>query len=969
MDDQRAILEKSYRLHAAEVAQHLGTSLERGLSTERARALLQQVGPNELPEEAPTPLWKRFLEQFKSFLVIILLVAALISLAIAVFRSEGGEEYIDAAAIFTIVLLNAILGVVQESRAENALRALRKIAAPNARVQRDGHIQTIPARELVPGDMVLLEAGNYVPADLRLVESANLRIEEAALTGESVPVEKRAVDVFQGEVPLGDRSNSSFMGTVVSYGRGQGLVVGTGRHTQLGLIAEMLRTSEAGPTPLEVKLDQLGRWLGIACLVICGIVFVLGLLRVAWPPAEEYLLTMFMTAVSLAIAAVPEGLPAVVTVCLALGTQRMLRRHALIRNLPAVETLGSATVICSDKTGTLTQNEMTVVKAWAGGATYGVEGRGYQPWGEIMLHGEPISLDERPTLAGVLLGGLLCNDARLEKMEDEGGERYRMVGDPTEGALVVLAAKAGLWQGALEKKLPRVGEVPFDSVRKRMTTLHTWAASSAEQRLPFCAASPYIAFTKGAPDLVLESCTRIVDEGQLRPITPDDRTAILMAMDGMAGDALRVLAVACRPLAEVPASAVPDEVEQDLAFLGLAGMIDPPRPEVRAAIRTASNAGIKTIMITGDHKRTAMAIASDLHMFTPGLQGLTGEELNHLDDEAFRPLALVVDVYSRVSPQHKVRIVDALKSQGQVVAMTGDGVNDAPAVKRADIGVAMGITGTDVAKEAADMVLTDDNYASIVSAIEEGRVIFSNIRKFVYYLLSCNVGEILIVFLATLMALPALPFLPVHLLMLNLVTDGFPALALGMEPAEPGIMDRPPRDPREPIINREMWWGIAVQSVLITTATLSAFVVGLGWFEGRPERIANAQTFALTTLVLGELLRAFTSRSERTSLWKLGLFSNRSMLWAFGSSLAIMLAIIYVPFLDPVFHTAALTPLEWSMLIPLALLPSVGAEIHKAILRRLDARRGRNAAIPRAAPEAPADPAGGSGDMPASGSK
>ncbi len=934
MNDQ-VIAEESYRLAPATVAEHLGTNLETGLSTERVQALLEEVGPNELPEQAPIPLWRRFLEQFKSFLVLILLAAAVISVAIAIFNPAGaGEEFVDAGAIFAIVLLNAVLGVVQESRAENALRALRQMAAPNARVLRDRHVQDIAARELVPGDLVLLEAGNYVPADLRLVESANLRVEEAALTGESVPVEKRAAEVFHQDVPVGDRRNSAFMGTVVSYGRGQGIVVATGPRTQLGLIAELLRSYETEPTPLQVKLDQLGRWLGIAALAICAVVFGLGLLR------GEHVLEMFLTAVSLAIAAVPEGLPAVVTICLALGTQRMLRRHALIRNLPAVETLGSATVICSDKTGTLTQNEMTVVKAWGDNQIYGVEGRGYQPWGEITVRGEPVSLNQASALYGVLLGGLLCNDARLERVEQD-GSRYRMVGDPTEGALVVLAAKAELWREEVESDLARVAEIPFDSLRKRMTTLHAWTANKPDRRLPFFAGAPYMAFTKGAPDLIVERCTSLIEGNRDRPLSPQDREEILAAMDGMAGDALRVLAVACRPLNQIPETADPASVEQELVFLGLVGMIDPPRPEVRAAIQTARSAGIKTIMITGDHKRTALAIASDLHMFTPGLEGLTGEELDRLDDAEFLPLAEVVDVYSRVSPQHKVRIVDALKEKGNIVAMTGDGVNDAPAVKRADIGVAMGITGTDVAKEAADMVLTDDNYASIVAAIEEGRVIFANIRKFVFYLLSCNVGEILIVLLATILSLPALPFLPIHLLMINLVTDGFPALALGMEPAEPGIMGRPPRHPKEPIIHREMWAGITVQSVLITAATLLAFTLGLYIFPGivDEQKIVHAQTLAFATLVLAELLRAFTSRSERVSLWRLGLLSNRSMLWAVASSLVILLAVVYVPFLDPIFHTTQLTLQEWGLLIPLALLPAIGAEITKAILRRLDARR------------------------------
>jgi Ca2+-transporting ATPase len=927
-------LPNAYQLPAAEVVRHLGTDPERGLSSARAQELLGQVGPNELPEESPTPLWKRFLEQFKNFLVIILLIAAAISVAIALIRpGGGGEEYIDAAAILGIVLINAILGVVQESRAENALRALRKIAAPNARVLRDGHLSSIPARELVPGDVVVLEAGNYVPADLRLTESANLRIEEAALTGESVPAEKEAEKVFPAEMPVGDRANCAFMGTVVSYGRGLGIVAGTGLRTQLGQIAEMLRSVETEETPLQRKLEQLGKWLGLGSLAICAVVFVLGLLR------GEPILNMFLTAVSLAIAAVPEGLPAVVTICLALGTQRMLRRHALIRNLPAVETLGSATVICSDKTGTLTQNEMTVVRIWAGGASYAVQGRGYQPVGAIELDGKPACLAELPALAGTLLGGALCNDARLEKSE-ESAERYRMVGDPTEGAMVVAAAKAGLWQKELEAELKRAGEVPFDSIRKRMTTVHAWGGNPGSSR-PFSPSSPFMAFTKGAVDLVLERCTRILSSEGLRSLSEADRASIMAANDGMADEALRVLAVACRPLEERVRRLEPDEVEQDLVFLGLEGMIDPPRPEAKAAIQTARKAGIKTIMITGDHKRTAHAIAGELGMFTPGPDGLTGAELEELEDEALRELAPVLDVYSRVSPQHKVKIVDALKAKGHVVAMTGDGVNDAPAVKRADIGVAMGITGTDVAKEAADMVLTDDNYASIVAAIEEGRVIFANIRKFVYYLLSCNVGEILIVLLATVLGLPALPFLPIHLLMLNLVTDGLPALALGVEPPEPGIMDRPPRDPREPIINREMWIGIGVQSVLITAATLSAFALGLFWFPGPVDagKITAAQTFAFTTLVLSELFRAFTSRSERVALWRLGLLSNRTMLLAFASSLAIILAIIYVPILDPVFHTTFLDLGHWALILPLALVASVGAEITKAFLRAAEARR------------------------------
>jgi Ca2+-transporting ATPase len=923
---------QSFNLSAAEVVNKLKTDLQKGLSSGQARRLLEQFGPNELPEEAPTPFWKRFLEQFQDFLVIILLVAAAISVGIAMLRPwGGGAEYIDAAAILGIVLINAILGVVQESKAENALRALRRMAAPGAQVLRDGHLTNVPARELVPGDVVLLEAGNYVPADLRLAESANLRIEEAALTGESVPVEKDAGKVLAGQVPTGDRINCAFMGTVVAYGRGTGLVTETGLGTQLGRIAEMLRTQEAKQTPLQAKLNQLGKWLGYGCLAICAVVFGVGLLR------GQHLLEMFLTAVSLAIAAVPEGLPAVVTVCLALGTQRMLRRHALIRNLPAVETLGSATVICSDKTGTLTQNEMTVVRLWAGGRSYTVEGRGYQPVGRLETDGRPASLEEAPELAGALLGGALCSDARLERQE---GGRYRMVGDPTEGAMVVAAAKAGLWRHEQEQALPRVDEVPFDSVRKRMSTVHAWAESSSGHR-PFAHASPYMAFTKGATDLVLERCSHILEHGTRRPLSAADRRAVMQANDAMADQALRVLAVACRPLTAASRRLEAEELETDLTLLGLQGMMDPPRPEVRSAVQTARRAGIKTIMITGDHKRTAHAIAGELGMFTPGPGGLTGVELESMSDEQFARLAPELDVYSRVSPQHKVRIVDTLKAQGHIVAMTGDGVNDAPAVKRADIGVAMGITGTDVAKEAADMVLTDDNYASIVSAIEEGRVIFANIRKFVYYLLSCNVGEILIVFVAATLGLPALPFLPIHLLMLNLVTDGLPALALGMEAPEPGVMDRPPRRPGEPIVTGPMWWGIGVQALLDTASTLAAFLIALYLFPGPVDagKIVAAQTLAFTTLVLSELFRAFTCRSERVPVWRQGLASNRNMVWAFLSSMGVMLAIIYVPFLDPIFHTTFLEWRHWALIVPLALPASIGAEAVKAAMRARDRRK------------------------------
>ncbi len=889
------------------------THLTLGLGEDDAGARLSQYGPNELQERPRPTFWHLLLDQFNNFLVIILLASAIISLVLG--------EYLDAGAILAIVVLNAVLGVVQESKAEEALAALKKMAAPEARVIRSGHIRTVPSRELVPGDVVLLESGHYIPADVRLVEAVNLKVDEAALTGESVPVQKDAEVVLDREIPLGDRRNSAFMGTMVTYGRGKGIVVATGMHTQFGLIAEMLQSYEEEPTPLQRKLDQLGRWLGIGCLVICGIVGLVGVLR-GLPPLE-----MFMTAVSLAIAAVPEGLPAVVTICLALGRQEMIRRHALIRRLPAVETLGSATVICSDKTGTLTQNEMMVVQGWADGRFFTVSGEGYQPRGEFRRNGHNLAPQADSVVGLLLQGAALCNDAVLEPSGQIGNPHptWRMVGDPTEGALMVAAAKAGLWKEELEKTFPRVAEVPFESERKRMTTVHQ-ADGGAE--------SPFVVFVKGAPDMLLEQCTRVMTSDGEQSLDAASRQTILAANEAMSREALRVLGVAYRPLDTCPSSPDAEALERELTFVGLMGMIDPARPEVKPAVKMAGGASLRTVMVTGDYPQTAVAIARELELLSPGGKVLTGAELDHIDDDAFATMVENVDVYARVSPQHKVRIVEALKSHGHVVAMTGDGVNDAPALKRADIGVAMGITGTDVSKETADMVLTDDNYASIVSAIEAGRIIYSNIRKFVFYLLSCNVGEILVIFIAMLANLPV-PLRPIQLLLLNLVTDGAPALALGLEKGDPDIMRRPPRPTGEPIINREMQWGIVIQSVAITATVLAAFIYGLRLF---PDHLEAAQTLAFVTLTTSELFRAFTSRSEYYSLFSIGLFSNKWMLLANVSSLLLLLAVVYVPFLQPLFSTVPLGLREWSAVLPLTLIPSVAAELTKLVLRRLSVR-------------------------------
>ncbi|MCC7352171.1 MAG: cation-translocating P-type ATPase [Anaerolineae bacterium] len=904
----------------------LQTHRTQGLTLDEATARLEKHGPNEL-REAPRPgFLTRLINQFRNFVVIILIVASVLSLFLG--------DFIEAAAIIAIVILNAILGVVQESRAEKALAALKKLAAPEAEIIREGRQQKLPARELVPGDIVLLETGNYIPADVRLVEAVNLKIEEAALTGESVPTEKRADVVLDREIPLGDRRNTAYMSTVVTYGRGRGVVVATGMSTQIGLIAQMIQSYEEEPTPLQVKLDQLGKTLGWAALVICGLVFVVGIIQRRDP------LEMFLTAVSLAIAAVPEGLPAIVTICLALGMQRMIRRHALLRRLPAVETLGSATAICSDKTGTLTQNQMTAVQLYTDNAIIRVSGEGYQPQGEFSLNGGSFEVREHGAAQLLLRCGLLCNDAFLESSGREDSRvTYRMVGDPTEGALVVAAAKSGLWKTDEEEHSPRVAEVPFDSERKRMSTIHRpGAAHFANPLDPYKTngpTPPYVVCTKGAPDLVLDLCTTIYKDEKIQPITEADRQAIRQVNHDMASQALRVLGAAFRPLDALPTDTTPETVEKELTFVGLFGLIDPPRPEVKPAIVQARQAGIKTVMITGDYQDTAVAIAQQIGLLRPQGKVLTGRDLDRMSDVELTKIADDVDVYARVSPQHKVKIVEALKARGHVAAMTGDGVNDAPALKRSSIGVAMGITGTDVSKETADMVLTDDNYASIVAAVEEGRVIYSNIRKFVFYLLSANIAEILIIFISIIAGLP-LPLTALELLVLNLITDGAPALALGLEKGDPDIMQQPPRPTNEPVINRDMLWGIVFLSIADTFITLTSFSIGLRWF---PDNLFAAETMAFATLTFSELLRAYGARSERQSLFTMGIFTNRWMQVAVASSAIILLAIIYLPFLQPVFDSYPLSLREWTVILPLLFVPVTTLEIVKFFLRRASRRR------------------------------
>jgi Ca2+-transporting ATPase len=937
--------ENGYHWHALDyeaVLNRLKTTAEYGLTTEEAERRLEQYGPNQLTEAPPITFWQMLWAQFNNFVVIMLVVASVISAFLG--------DYIEAAAIMAIVVLNTALGVIQERRAEQALAALKKLAAPEAHVLRDGSRKTIPATQLVPGDVVFLEAGNFIPADLRLIEAVNLRVEEAALTGESVPVQKDAAVRLEDDIPLGDRKNTVFMGTVVNYGRGKGIVVNTGMQTQIGLIAEMLQSVESEPTPLQRRLDQLGKTLGWAALAICAVVFLVGLLRGNNP------LDMFMIAVGLAIAAVPEGLPAVVTISLALGMREMIKRHALIRRLSSVETLGSATTICSDKTGTLTQNEMTATRLWVDGVLLNITGGGYSPHGEFQRDGETVNITDYPGAATTLWAAVLNNDAELEISGSRDDKAtFRMIGDPTEGALIVAGAKAGANAKDLNQAFPRVQEVPFDSARKRMITIHAIRDPKPEDLSPFkddSQSGRYVIIVKGAPDVVLNLCTHYQTvDNRILPLDEEQRNRVLDANDAMTQDALRVLGMAYRVVPELPQEINADSLEEDLVFTGLVGMIDPARPEVPPALAVASKAGIRTIMITGDYPKTARAIAEEIGLLRKGHKVLTGPDLNEIDDDQLRQEVKVTDVFARVSPEHKMRIVDALRAEGEVVAMTGDGVNDAPAIKRANIGVAMGITGTDVAKESADMVLTDDNYASIVSAVEQGRIIYSNIRKFVFFLLSSNVAEITIIFLATLAGLPT-PLTVIQLLWLNLLTDGAPALALAMEKGDPDIMDQPPRPASEPIINGPMRTGILLQTIAQTGATLSAFVLGLLWhlesalpaganplvyllqYDWRGVDVQTAETMAFVTLSLCELFRAYTVRSERNSVFQIGLFSNKYMQYAVGISLVLLLAVVNIPFLQPIFNTHFLSGTEWLIVVGLATIPAIVEEITKFFLRR-----------------------------------
>ncbi len=907
-----------YQIEAAEVANRVGTDPRRGLGSAEATRRLAESGPNETVDRGGKSAWKILLEQLTGVMTLLLIVSAGVSIYL------GDLE--DALAILAIVALNTVLGFTQEFRAEKAMDALKQMSVPHVRVRRDGRLAEISAREVVPGDVVLLETGNTIPADGRLVESANLRVQEAILTGESEPVEKDLAALPQDGLSLGDRHNSVYSGTVVTYGRGEVIVTETGMHTQLGKIAEMLQSVDEGQTPLQRRLDQVGRILALAALAIVAVVFTLGVLR------GEELRLMFLTAISLAVAAVPEGLATVVTIALSLGAQRMLKRNALIRKLPAVETLGSVTVICSDKTGTLTQNQMTVTVLDVAGRRLDVKEHMHKNSPVTSRAEPPLSeLNNAPAMRLLLSGGALCSDASLEASGADAGE-VQAIGDPTEGALVIAAAQAGLWKDTLEESLPRVSELPFDSQRKRMTTVHPLDLESLpELRVVVDADRPQtnIAFTKGAVDGLIEVSSQVWVDGRPQALDEGYRRRIQESNDRMAGEGLRVLGVSFQ-LRSSPRTDDPAEpLEKNLVFLGMFGMIDPPRGEVKDAVDTALSAGIRPIMITGDHALTAASIARELGISDPAANGraLTGAELERMSAEELGAAVGQVSVYARVSPEHKLRIVQALQQRGEIVAMTGDGVNDAPALKMADIGVAMGITGTDVSKEAADIVLLDDNFATIVAAVEEGRRIFANIRKFIKYALTSNLGEILVMLAAPFLGMP-LPLLPLQILWINLVTDGLPGLALMFEPAEPGAMRRPPYPPRESIFSRGLG-----RDILWIGTVLAAAALGMGywaWAKGD----AGWQTMVFTTVTLSQMGNVLASRSEHSSLFKLGVFTNPLLLASVVLTVVLQLGVIYLPFMQEIFKTVPLNASDLAISLGLSTVVFFAVETVKWGLRK-----------------------------------
>ena len=850
-----------------EVLDQLKVTPEAGLTDSEAKKRLEQYGPNELKSAEKESLFMRFLDQMKDPMIIVLLVAAVLS-----FVSSGFTDLVDSVIILLIVIVNAVISISQEDNAEKALEALRKMSAPLAKVIRDGAMTRVETNLLVPGDIIVLEAGDLVPADARILECANLKADEAAMTGESVPVSNNALESLPEDTALGDRKNMVISSTVITNGRATCVVTSTGMETEVGQIAGMLMNEEDSETPLQKKMGEISKVLSVVCLGVCAVMFFVGLFY------RRPILEIFMSAVALAVAAIPEGLAAVVTIVLALGVQRMVKRNAIVKKLPAVETLGCASVICSDKTGTLTQNKMTVVDVWT------------------------MKADERPLALTI---GALCNDTVLTYGEDKSP---KTAGDPTETAFVDIACKEGLDKNELEKTMPREAELPFDSERKMMSTIHPYDGG-------------YRVMVKGAPDVLLGRCV----------ISKEEARGVLDHNGEMAGRALRVLGVAYKDIPAIPAELTSEDLENGLNFVGLIGMIDPPRLEVKQAVAECYSAGIRPVMITGDHKLTAVAIAKELDIFRDGDLAMTGEELDAISQEELNQKVDQYSVFARVSPEHKMRIVKAWQFKGKVVAMTGDGVNDAPALKVADIGCAMGITGTDVAKGAADMILTDDNFSTIVHAVEQGRGIYSNIKKSIQYLLSCNIGEIITIFIATALNFHQMPLVPIQLLWLNLVTDSLPALALGMEPVEEGIMKEKPRDPKDSIFAHGFAASMVFYGILVGAVTLLAYTLGEYVLSDPNEADQVACTMSFATLVFCELTRAFAVRSEHHSIFKIGIFSNSMMNKAFAVGLILQLAVLLIPPLQEVFDVTNLNATEWAVVIVLAFVPLITSEIYKAI--------------------------------------
>lgn len=884
---------KWYTRTSEEVVQFWQSSFTDGLSSAEAKLRLEKFGSNELAEKEKTAWWKRFLAQFQDFMVLVLLGATLISAFLG--------EYADAITILIIVLMNAVLGFIQEYRAEQSLAALKKLASLTARVVRNSMVQQIPARELVPGDILVLEAGDKLSADARLINVHNMEVEEAALTGESISVRKVANREFSEDAPLGDRKNMVFSGTNVVKGRGKAVVCATGMATEVGQIADMIQATAEETTPLERRLDHLGKWLVWGCLAICLVVVITGVIK------GESLFLMCMAGISLAVAAIPEGLPAIVTVALALGVQRMIKQQAIIRKLPAVETLGCTTVICSDKTGTLTQNAMTVRQIFAAGKHYEVTGTGYDIKGDILLNQQSFDISNNKALQQCLTIGVLCNNSILKQNKiaitgiwrNKTETGWSIEGDPTEGAIIVAAAKASIWQAEIEKVQKRVNEIPFEAERRRMSVVYRDNNGNN------------ILYVKGAPDVILELCRYYHTDAGPTSVTKDYLAQINSVNEQMTSAALRVLAVAYRRLTPAQAQNPDESIENDLIFAGIIGMIDPPREEVKTSIALCREAGIKTVMITGDHRNTAIAIAQELNIYKEDQhKALTGKELDALNEPELDTIVNRVTVYARVSPAHKLRIVRALKRQGHIVAMTGDGINDAPAIKEADIGVAMGITGTDVTKEASAMVLADDNFATIVAAVKEGRGIYENIRKFIRYLLACNIGEVLTMFLAALFGLP-MPLLPVQILWVNLVTDGLPAMALGVDPSNPNVMQRPPRHPGESVFSRGLSRKIIGRGIQIGLSTLLVFSV-IYYIQSD---LALARTAAFATLVYCQMFHVFDCRSETVTIFELKFTTNIYLLAAVAFSTIMQLSVMYIPFLSSIFSTVPLSLAHWVLVL------------------------------------------------------